>query len=152
MSKGPVDHTKKWVELWLAAVLLCNAPIGQPFGLVNRHIFRPTDRNSDSLGIQYKWLVQDSYRGWPIHVYCLYLLTSDRCEHSARCSIDTFIVFSESYTVYWYAGKCYAAVSGWSAVTLAAGQLAAVSWQLGSRDDSCSWRSLRSRAGTGRLQ
>ena len=29
MSKGLVDHTKKWVELWLAAVLLCHAPIGQ---------------------------------------------------------------------------------------------------------------------------
>ena len=28
MSKGLVDHTKKWVELWLAAVSLCRAPIG----------------------------------------------------------------------------------------------------------------------------
>ena len=29
MSKGPVDHTKKWVELWLAAVLPCRTPIGR---------------------------------------------------------------------------------------------------------------------------
>ena len=29
MSKGPVDQTKKWVELWLAAVSPCRAPIGQ---------------------------------------------------------------------------------------------------------------------------
>ena len=29
MSRGPVDHTKKWVELWLAAVSPCRAPIGR---------------------------------------------------------------------------------------------------------------------------
>ena len=29
MSKGPVDHTKKWVELWLAAVSPCRAPISR---------------------------------------------------------------------------------------------------------------------------
>ena len=29
ISKGPVDHTKKWVELWLAALSLCRAPIGR---------------------------------------------------------------------------------------------------------------------------
>ena len=29
MSKGPVDHTKKWVELWLAALSPCRTPIGR---------------------------------------------------------------------------------------------------------------------------
>ena len=29
MSKGPVDHTKKWVELWLAAVSPCRTHIGR---------------------------------------------------------------------------------------------------------------------------
>ena len=29
LSKSPVDHTKKWVVLWLAAVSPCRAPIGR---------------------------------------------------------------------------------------------------------------------------
>ena len=33
---------------------------------------------SEAAGIQYKWLVQDRYKGWPIHIYCLYVSTDFR--------------------------------------------------------------------------
>ena len=33
---------------------------------------------SEAAGIQYKWLVHDRYKGWPIHIYCLYVSTDFR--------------------------------------------------------------------------